>query len=104
MYNNQVDVMGHRDRTTRVIIGQGEAIRLPENTRWFRAEFGQIWFSDGSRDVILVPGATYNPDRPDHVLLSALGGQPAGLAIGTPCDDPSEQARTRLKVLAYNRP
>ena len=102
--HKQTVALERKDRTSRIIIEQNETVRLPEDARWLRAEFGHVWFSDGSRDVILIPGQTYNPDRPSSTVLSALGGQPAGLVIGLPCDDPSEQARARLKVLAYNRP
>ena len=78
--------------------------RLPDNAKWLRAEFGQVWMTDGTRDVILSLGRTYNPDHPATTVVSALGDQPAGLVVGTPCEDPSEQARTRLRTLAYNRP
>ena len=92
------------ERISRLMIEGGEVQRLPKNTKWLRVEFGRVWLTDGTRDVVLVPGRTYNPDRPAMSVVSAIDGSAAGLALGVPCPDPSEQARARLRGLAYNRP
>ena len=94
----------HMDTTMRISINRGEVLTLPSKTTWIRAEFGRIWLTEGRRDVVLNPGMEYNPRRPANTLLTALGGQPAGLTLSVPCEDPSEQARARLETLAWNRP
>lgn len=92
------------ERTSRLMLEDSEALRLPKDTKWLRIDFGRVWLTDGPRDVILVPGRTYNPDRTAVTVVSAIGGGAAGLVLGVPCSDPSEQARARLRGLAYNRP
>lgn len=94
----------HTDTTMRISINRGEVLSLPPEATWIRAEFGRIWLTEGRRDVVLSPGMEYNPRRPANTLLTALGGQPAGLTIAVPCDDPSQKARARLQTLAWNRP
>jgi hypothetical protein len=73
---------GHTDAPLRVVLVQGEVLRLPRSRTSVRALAGRAWITRCGEDILLEAGQamTATADS-DCVVVSALGSQPLLLEV-----------------------
>jgi Protein of unknown function (DUF2917) len=71
------DAMRSADSTLRVVLVEGEALKLPRSSVLLRVLSGSAWVSQAGRDTFLQAGERFHPaDGRDDIVVSPLGPVP----------------------------
>ena len=76
------DTAGSTDAPLRVVLVEGEALKLPRGSSQMRVLTGAAWVSQAGRDSLLQAGELFRPEAStDAAVVSALGSVPLLLEI-----------------------